>query len=194
MHQLRVRLFPSNRALETQGKSADRRCPRSRKCRRARASGAVQAATADLQLSLPTAFPGDLDSQSTVSVHKTRTSGCEHEFASGIQDHLKCIVAIDASFPIIHEGDGTHEGITNRRPSRLRFRSLYTTGPEPKIVNTLRKTVNGLCRIANPSVLSDRTLRFSGERNHSTFASSFNNSRAQPSPLEALVELSAARR
>jgi hypothetical protein len=40
---------------------------------------------------------------------------------------------------------------------------------------------------------SNLTLRFSGERNHSTFASPFNKSRAQPSPLQALVELSAAR-
>jgi hypothetical protein len=37
------------------------------------------------------------------------------------------------------------------------------------------------------SASSNLTLRFSGERLHSTFAWPFNNSRAQPSPLQALV-------
>src|SRR5262249_37296088 len=52
-------------------------------------SGAVQAATADLQLSLPPALPGDLDSQSAVSVYKAGASRFEHKFASGIQVDIK---------------------------------------------------------------------------------------------------------
>src|SRR6266498_1853568 len=48
----------------------------------------------------------------------------------------------------------------SRTAARPGCDSETSTQPaEPKIVNTLRKTVNGLCRIANPSVLSGRTYR-----------------------------------